>query len=99
MSGPLGPCRVYVGQFSPLYTGIRTGACPAVRAAPVSVHKVAVLGQKSAEIALAQRLLGVTADGQFGAKTFWTLLGWQSRAMVPVTGVLDKATWRRMTGR
>jgi peptidoglycan hydrolase-like protein with peptidoglycan-binding domain len=63
------------------------------------VYQVAVLGQKSTEIALAQRLLGVKADGQFGATTFWTLLGWQSRVGVPVTGVLDKATWARMTGR
>jgi len=95
----LGPCRVYAGQFAPLYAGIRTGACPPARVAPVSVYQVAVLGQKSTQIALAQRLLGVKADGQFGATTFWTLLGWQSRVGVPVTGVLDKATWRRMTGR
>jgi len=95
----LGPCRVYAGQFAPLYWRIRTTPCPALRVAPVSVYRVAILGQKSGEIALAQMYLGVRADGKFGASTFWTLLGWQSRAGVPVTGVLDKATWRRMTGK
>jgi len=95
----LGPCQVYAGQYAPLYRGIRTGRCPAVRPAPVSVYRVAVIGQRSAQIALAQRLLGVKADGVFGGVTFWRLVGWQTRVRVPVTGVLDKATWRRMTGR
>ena len=94
----LGPCRVYAGQFAPLYYGIRTGGCPALRPAPVSVYKVAVLGQRSAQIAVAQRLLHLTPDGQFGAATFWRVVGWQ-RGRVPVTGVLDKATWRKLTGR
>jgi hypothetical protein len=94
----LGPCRVYAGQFAPLYTGIRTGACPALRAAPVSVYQVAVLGQSSSQVAVAQRFLGVTADGQFGPVTFWRLIAWQ-HGRVPVTGVLDKATWRKLTGR
>jgi hypothetical protein len=94
----LGPCRVYAGQFAPLYSGIRTGRCPALRVAPVSAYQVAVLGQTSAQIAVAQRLLGVSADRQFGPVTFWRLLSWQ-RGRVPVTGVLDKATWRKLTGR
>jgi hypothetical protein len=94
----LGPCRVYAGQFAPLYYGIRTGGCPAVRPAPVSVYQVAVLGQTSAQIAVAQRLLGLKADGQFGPATFWRVFGWQ-HGRVPVTGALDKATWRKLTGR
>ena len=94
----LGPCRVYAGQFAPLYSGIRTGRCPALRVAPVSAYQVAVLGQTSAQIAVAQRLLGVSADRQFGPVTFWRLLSWQ-RGRVPVNGVLDKATWRKLTGR
>jgi len=94
----LGPCRVYAGQFAPLYSGIRTGRCPALWVAPVSAYQVAVLGQTSAQIAVAQRLLGVSADRQFGPVTFWRLLSWQ-RGRVPVTGVLDKATWRKLTGR
>ena len=95
----LGPCRVYAGQFAPLYSAAHTGVCPAPRPAPVSVYSVAVMGQRSAQIAIAQRRLGVKADGVFGGTTFWRLVAWQTRARVPVTGVLDKATWRRMTGR
>jgi len=95
----LGPCRVYVGQFAPLRTAVRTAPCPSgLRLAPVSAYRVAVFGQQSAQIAVAQRLLGMTADGQFGSTTWAKVVSWQ-RGRVPVTGVLDKATWRRLTGR
>jgi hypothetical protein len=94
-----GPCRVYAGQFAPLYKGIRTAACPTkLAAAPVSRYKVAVYGQKSAQIALAQKTLRVPADGAFGPKTFNALVVWQ-RGRVPITGVLDKATWVKMGRR
>jgi hypothetical protein len=93
-----GPCRVYAGQLAPLYYGIRTGACPALKPAPVSVYSVAFFGQTSAQIKVAQKLLGLTADGQFGGVTFWRVVGWQ-RGRVPVTGALDKATWRKLTGK
>jgi peptidoglycan hydrolase-like protein with peptidoglycan-binding domain len=93
----LGPCKVYAGQFAPLYKTIRTGACPTrLAVAPASPYRVAVFGQKSAQIASAQRRLGVAADGQFGSATFTKLVAWQTRARVPVTGVLDKATWARL---
>jgi hypothetical protein len=95
----LGPCRVYRGQFAPLQKGIRTGACPRLRAAPLSVYRVAVYGQTSGQITTAQRRLGVAATGHFGWPTFRKLVVWQSAVHVPVTGVLDKATWRRMTGK
>jgi hypothetical protein len=63
------------------------------------VYSVAVFGQRSAQIALAQRRLGVTASGLFSSPTFYKLTAWQSRVGLPVTGVLDKATWRKMMGR
>jgi Putative peptidoglycan binding domain len=95
----LGPCRVYVGQFAPLYTARRTASCPTrLLGAPSSIYRVAVSGQRSAQIAVAQRLLGVTADGQFGPGTFARVMAWQ-KGRVPVTGVLDKATWRRLAGK
>jgi len=94
----LGPCRVYKGQFAPLYTSRRTAACPSLRAAPYSVYRVAVYGQRTAQIAVAQRRLGITANGYFGTATFLKVRAWQ-KGRVPVTGALDKATWRRMTGR
>jgi hypothetical protein len=95
----LGPCRVYSGQFAPLYTVRRTAPCPtSLLGAPSSIYRVAVFGQTSSQIAVAQRLLGLSADGQFGLGTFTRVMAWQ-KGRVPVTGVLDKATWRRLTGR
>jgi len=92
----LGPCQVYAGQFAPLYTAARTGACrTSPVAAPVSSYAVAAYGQTSAQIAAAQVVLGVPA-GQFGMTTFNALVSWQARSGVPITGVLDKATWARM---
>jgi peptidoglycan hydrolase-like protein with peptidoglycan-binding domain len=93
----LGPCRVYAGQFAPLYTTVNTAPCPAtLPAPPASPYAVAVFGQQSAQIATAQRLLGVPVTGQFGSATMTGLVSWQTRAGVPVTGVLDKATWARL---
>jgi hypothetical protein len=94
----LGPCRVYGGQFAPLYTTIRTAPCPALLGAPGSIYKVATYGQTTAQIKVAQRLLGVTPiNGTFGSATFSKVVAWQ-KGKVPVTGVLDKPTWRKLTG-
>jgi peptidoglycan hydrolase-like protein with peptidoglycan-binding domain len=93
----LGPCRVYAGQFAPLYSVPRTAACPTnLPVAPASPYPVYVVGQKNAQIAVAQRVLGVTADGAFGWQTQAALVSWQKRAHVPITGVLDKATWAKL---
>ena len=93
----LGPCRVYAGQYAPLYTLARTAACPTnLPVAPVSPYPVYVIGQRNAQIAVAQKVLGVTADEQFGPVTFAALVAWQTTARVPITGVLDKATWAKL---
>jgi len=93
----LGTCRVYAGQYAPLYTLARTAACPTnLPVAPVSPYPVYVLGQRNAQIAVAQRALRVTPDGQFGPVTFAALVNWQTRVGVPITGVLDKSTWAKL---
>ncbi len=93
----LGTCRVFAGQYAPLYTVPRTAACPTnLPVAPASPYPVYVIGQKNAQIAVAQKALGVTADGQFGPQTFAAVVAWQSRVGVQITGVLDKATWARL---
>lgn len=93
----LGSCRVYAGQYAPLYTVPRTAACPTnLPVAPASPYPVYVMGQRNAQIAVAQRALRVTPDEQFGPLTFAALVSWQTRAGVPITGVLDKATWARL---
>ncbi len=45
---------------------------------------------------VAQKALGVTADGTFGASTRSALIAWQRAQHLPVTGVLDNATWARL---
>jgi peptidoglycan hydrolase-like protein with peptidoglycan-binding domain len=93
----LGPCRVYAGQFAPIYTVPRTAACPTyLPVAPASPYPVYVVGQKNAQIAVAQKALAVTADGAFGWQTQAALVSWQKGAHVPITGVLDKATWAKL---
>lgn len=96
----LGPCRVYAGEFAPLYRAVRKTPCPrSLGVAPRSAYRVAVMGQSSAQIAVAQRLLRLPATGRFLSPTFYKVAAYQSRARIPVTGVLDKATWRKLTGR
>jgi hypothetical protein len=96
----LGPCKVYAGQFAPLYTTIRTAPCSTrLLGAPGSIYKVAVYGQTTAQIKVAQRLLGVAPiNGTFGSATFAKVVAWQ-KGKVPITGVLDKPTWRKLTGK
>ena len=53
-------------------------------------------GDTGKDIMLAQGVLGLTKDGQFGPATETTLQSWQSRNGVAVTGQLDNATWTKM---
>ncbi len=96
----LGPCRVFTGQFAPLYRTRRTLPCPTrLLSAPVSSFRVAVYGQRSAQIALAQRVLRLSSTGSFDGVLFRKLITWQTAVHVPVTGALDKATWVRLVRR
>ena len=63
---------------------------------PSAVYTVLVLGSTGADVALAQRVIGVAADGQFGPVTLAALRAWQAANGVPVTGRLDGATWAAM---
>ncbi len=93
----LGPCRVYAGQYAPLYTGPRYQSCPtALPAPPATTFPVYVYGQSAPDIAVAQGLIGVSADGAFGSATRQALLTWQSSQGLPRTGVLDNASWARL---
>lgn len=89
-----GPCRVYVGQPAPIYTGPRLRPCPGnLPAAPASPYSIVWPGQSGSSVRLAQDALGMSADGVFGSTTRSRLLGWQRSSALPVTGVLDKPTW------
>ncbi len=71
-------------------------AAPKPPTAPAPVYKVLVRGATGADVALAQKVIGVTADGVFGPRTEAALKAWQSRNGVKATGVLDLATWSKM---
>jgi putative cell wall-binding protein len=91
-----GPCPVYTGQPAPVYTERRTAACPSPVTPPVSSYGIVWPGQSSSSVKVAQSKLGVSADGAFGPLTRTALFAWQKQASVPVTGVLDKATWAKL---
>ncbi len=92
----LGPCRPWAGSPALVYTSKRTASCPASAAAPSSSYPVVVPGERNANVAVAQRALGITADGQFGYGTRTAVLAYQQAKKLPRTGVLDKATWARL---
>ncbi|SES43308.1 Peptidoglycan-binding (PGRP) domain of peptidoglycan hydrolases-containing protein [Pedococcus cremeus] len=65
-------------------------------AAPSSVYTVLIQGSSGPDVALAQKVIGVPADGIFGPMTLAALKKWQAANGVPVTGKLDAATWAKM---
>jgi len=55
-----------------------------------------IQGATGPDVVLAQKVIGVTADGVFGPKTAAALKTWQAAHGVKVTGQLDPATWAKM---
>ncbi|HYH73202.1 MAG TPA: peptidoglycan-binding protein [Nocardioides sp.] len=53
-------------------------------------------GATGADVALAQKVIGVTADGKFGSLTASALGTWQSKRGVPASKKLDNPTWATM---
>ena len=53
-------------------------------------------GSKGTDVTLAQKVVGTTADGDFGSATESAVAAWQAKYSVPVTKVVDNATWMRM---
>jgi peptidoglycan hydrolase-like protein with peptidoglycan-binding domain len=91
-----GPCRPYAGQPAPIYSVRRTAACVTPPAAPKSAYALVWPGQTSSSVKVAQKALKIAADGAFGPATRTALLAWQRTHKLPVTGVLDKATWAKL---
>lgn len=92
-----GTCRVYSLQYAPRYTGRRTAACPtSLPEAPATSFPVLLPRARTSNVATAQAHLGFRGkdvDGDFGAVTLSRLLSYQRSSGIPVTGVLDNATW------
>lgn len=74
-------------------TGPATPSTPPLTASGYPLLK---RGDTGKDVMLAQGVLGITKDGQFGPATETTLKSWQSRRAVKVTGQLDNATWMKM---
>lgn len=91
-----GPCRPYAGQPAPIYSAPRTARCTTPPAAPKSAYALVWPGQTTGSVKVAQKALKVKVDGTFGAGTRAALLSWQRAHKLPVTGVLDKATWAKL---
>ncbi len=53
-------------------------------------------GATGAEVVLAQKVIGVTADGKFGPLTATALGVWQTKHGLSATKKLDNATWSKM---
>ena len=96
-----GTCRVYALQYAPRYTGRRTTPCPtSLPTAPATTYPVVLPGARSGTVSTAQAHLGLTGtavDGLFGGGTLSRLLNHQRAEGLPVTGVLDNATWADFT--
>jgi peptidoglycan hydrolase-like protein with peptidoglycan-binding domain len=54
----------------------------------------AVLGDTGPVVVAVQRVVGVSADGDFGPKTLAALKTWQTKHHVPASGYADQVTWR-----
>jgi peptidoglycan hydrolase-like protein with peptidoglycan-binding domain len=91
-----GPCQPYAGQPAPVYTARRTARCVTPPAAPKSAYSLVWPGQSTSSVKVAQKALKVKVDGTFGASTRTALLAWQRTQRLPITGVLDKATWAKL---
>lgn len=63
---------------------------------PSAVYSLLIQGATGPDVALAQKVIGVTVDGVFGPKTAAALRIWQAAHAVKVTGQLDPATWAKM---
>jgi len=63
----------------------------------VKVFSVLKKGSKGADVKKVQALLKVTADGDFGPITEGAVKAYQVKKGLPVTGVVDQATYERLT--
>jgi cell wall-associated NlpC family hydrolase len=80
---------VVVGLASPAYA-----TSPA--ATPVTSCATLGPGTTGAAVVAIQKLIGTTADGDFGSQTATALSKWQTTAGIPATGVVDATTWSAM---
>lgn len=65
------------------------------RTTRTNLHYGAVEGDAPA-ISMVQQFLSVPATGTFDAATLAAVYEYQRKARLPITGIVDKATWEKM---
>jgi pyruvate/2-oxoglutarate dehydrogenase complex dihydrolipoamide acyltransferase (E2) component len=69
---------------------------PATPAATTTAKATLKVGSKGALVKEVQKKIGVTADGAFGPNTQKAVKAYQTKHGIPVTGVVDAATWAKL---
>lgn len=69
---------------------------PSMPTVTSSGYPVLSVGSTAPEVALVQKVLGITTDGKFGPLTAAALGQWQTRNGIPATQKLDEATWAKL---
>ena len=69
-----------------------------VEVAPVKLFKPFKKGSKGQGVKNIQTALKLTVDGEYGTATESAVKAFQKKASLPVTGIVDEETWRRIKG-
>lgn len=59
-------------------------------------YPLLTVGSTGEYVAMVQKIVGATIDGDFGPMTKSAVVAWQSKNGVPATGAVDDATWQQM---
>lgn len=103
-----GPCAPAGQRYAPAYAGFTSTPCPAYVAPPAPTsdlqlieqdqNLVAILSDAGTAVAVIQRQVHTTADGQYGAGTAAAVSAYQRAHGLPATGSVGPATWRAFLG-
>ena len=98
MAKVLAPKPEPVAEIAPA-TPVTPVEAPLVVEAPVTAPKAfepLKKGSKGATVKKLQTALKVTADGDFGPITEKAVKAYQTKKGLPVTGIADESTWKRL---
>ncbi len=103
-----GPCVPAGQRYAPAYGGINPTPCPSHVPPPAPTsdlqlmqqnqYLVAVEGDAGTPVAVIQRQVRATVDGQYGPGTAAGVRAYQSAHGLPATGSVATATWRSFVG-
>lgn len=94
---------VYAGEENlPLLSKVGSSDAPvkSIPTAPAAKKefKPFKIGAKGSSVKKVQEALGLTADGQFGPGTDKAVKAFQKKSSLPVTGVVDATTYKKILG-